>query len=208
MKLIVGLGNPGEKYVRTRHNVGFMVLDRFFKNFEPVEKTVWNYNEKFKSDIVEIEWQPKNGSVEKVILAKPQTYMNNSGLAVSLLVSYFKIEPSDILIVHDDIDLPVGKIKIRKNGGSAGHRGIESIIKSLGKDTFVRFRMGIGKPFKGKGDRVKGRRVFEKVDDYVLSSFASGETHEYKELVKKGVKALEIALEKDIEASMNQFNAK
>lgn len=199
MKLIVGLGNPGEKYAMTRHNIGFMVLDQLLKNIEPVEKTEWLSNIKFKSDILEL---------DTALLAKPKTYMNNSGLAVSLLASYFKLPASDIWVVHDDIDLPIGKIKIRAGGGSAGHRGLESIMKTLGTDQFVRFRIGIGRPFKQKDPRRKSRRVFEKVDDYVLSSFVPGETHEYKELVKKGTKALEVALEKGLEAAMNRFNAK
>lgn len=207
MKLIVGLGNPGEKYEKTRHNIGFMVLERFLKNYQPVEKTQWEIHDKFKADLVEITWQPKHGSAEKVILAKPMTFMNNSGQAVQLVASYYKIPATDVWIVHDDIDLPLGKMKIRIGGGSGGHRGIESIMKMLGADNFVRFRLGIGKPFKGKDPRNKGRRAMEKVDDYVLSPFVPGETHQRKELVKKTTKALEIALEKSIATSMNRFNA-
>lgn len=203
MKLIVGLGNPGEKYQRTRHNVGFMVLEQFLKNYEPVEKTVWEDNKKFKTELVEINWEN-----EKVILAKPQTFMNNSGLAVQLLTTYYKLLTTDIWVLHDDIDLPLGKIKIRAGGGSAGHKGVDSIIKSLATDKFIRFRLGIGKPFKGKIKMSQGRRSLEKVDEYVLSPFLRGETHQYKELVKKGAKALEVALEKSLEAAMNRFNAK
>ncbi|MBI2190274.1 MAG: aminoacyl-tRNA hydrolase, partial [Candidatus Levybacteria bacterium] len=95
MKLIVGLGNPGEKYEQTRHNLGFMVLERFLKDFEPVQKTIWENQEKFKSDIVKLDWQPRHSRMEKVILAKPKTYMNNSGLAVKLVTSYWRLEPSD-----------------------------------------------------------------------------------------------------------------
>lgn len=200
MKLIVGLGNPGEKYVRTRHNVGFMVVEQLLKNYEPVEKTEWENSVKFKSDVVRLN--------EKIILVKPMTFMNNSGLAVQLVASYWRLAPSNIWIVHDDIDLTLGKIKIRLGGGSAGHKGIESIIKNLKTDKFIRFRLGIGKPFKGKGERVKGRRLLEKVDDYVLSPFLPGETHKYKELIKKAAKALEVALQKGLEVSMNRFNAK
>lgn len=203
MKLIIGLGNPGEKYQKTRHNVGFMVLEQFLKNYEPVEKTVWEDNKKFKSDMLAINWRN-----EKIILAKPTTYMNNSGMVVQLLTNYYKLLTTDIWIIHDDIDLPLGKIKIRFGGSSAGHKGVDSIIKSLGTDKFIRFRLGIGKPFRGKGERVKGRRMLEKVDEYVLSSFLRGETHAYKELIKKGAKALKVALEKGVEAAMNRFNAK
>lgn len=207
MKLIVGLGNPGERYERTRHNLGFMVLEQFLKNYEPVEKTVWEDNKKFKADLAEINWEN-----ERVILAKPTTHMNNSGMAVKLAISYWQLAIGDLWVLHDDIDLPLGKMKIRLGGGSAGHKGVDSIIKSLGTDKFVRFRLGISKPFKGKESasrrKVKGRRMLEKVDEYVLSSFLPGETHAYKELIKKGAKALEMALERGLEAAMNRFNAK
>ena len=134
--------------------------------------------------------------------------MNNSGMAIQLLTTYYKLLTTDLWVVHDDIDLPLGRIKIRFGGSSAGHKGVDSIIKSLGTDKFIRFRLGIGKPFKGKGERVKGRRMLEKVDEYVLSSFLPGETHQYKELTKKGAKALKVAVEKGVEAAMNRFNAK
>src|SRR3989344_1447987 len=150
MKLIVGLGNFGEKYEKTRHNLGFMVLDKFFKDFEKVDKSIWKDNKKFKSDIAKLEWsfssaQDKHGKrLEKVILAKPKTYVNNSGLAVSLISEYLHIPVSDIWIIHDEIDLPLGSMRIRFGGSAGGHKGIGSIIKSLGTEKFWRFRMGIG----------------------------------------------------------------
>src|SRR3990167_6765145 len=135
MKLIVGLGNPGAKYEKTRHNLGFMVMEGFLKAFTPVNKTVWDNKDKFKSEIAEIEWNSrKKKTLEKVILAKPKTYMNNSGMAVSLLARFYKVAPEDIWIIHDEIDLPLGMMKIRFGGSGAGHRGIESIISALGSD--------------------------------------------------------------------------
>ena len=204
MKLIVGLGNPGVKYERTRHNVGFMVVEQFLKDFEPVGKTVWNNNGKFKSDTVEFEWQPKHGAGEKVILAKPKTYMNNSGMAVKLLGDYFKVTPADTWIIHDDVDLPLGSMKIRLGGASAGHRGVESILQTLSTDSFWRFRMGIGQPIEGHYQRndTKG------IDDYVLGTFTGHERGKLKELIKHGAKALATALEEGLEASQNRFNVK
>src|SRR3989344_4505482 len=101
MKLIVGLGNPGTQHQKTRHNLGFMVVEQFLKDFEPVGKTEWMDEKKFKSDIATLSWQPRHGKEEKVILAKPKTYMNNSGLAVSLVASFYKIQAPDVWIVHD-----------------------------------------------------------------------------------------------------------
>src|SRR3990167_9713480 len=121
MKLIIGLGNPGEKYIKTRHNIGFMVVEQFLKDFEPVGKTAWEDQKALKSDIVEMEWQRKTGGGEMVVLAKPKTYMNNSGMAVKGISSWFKVHSYDIWVVHDDIDLPLGQLKIRFGGGSAGN---------------------------------------------------------------------------------------
>ncbi|HYK07866.1 MAG TPA: aminoacyl-tRNA hydrolase, partial [Candidatus Eisenbacteria bacterium] len=146
MKLIVGLGNPGEKYEKTRHNVGFMVLDQFLKDFESTKDTVWTDSKKFKADIAEISWQPLHGEAEKVLLAKPKTYMNNSGMAVSLLAKFYKVKPEDVWVIHDDVDFPVGSLRIRFGGGVAGHRGLESILEVFPKGDFWRFRCGIGRP--------------------------------------------------------------
>lgn len=207
MKLIVGLGNPGVKYEKTRHNVGFIVMEQFLKDFEPVGKTVWNNEAKFKSDIVEIEWNPKHGTTEKVILAKPKTFMNNSGMAIALLTSYFKFDSTDIWVVHDDVDLPIGAIKIRFGGASAGHRGVNSIMEALKTDKFWRFRLGIGHPrhtFTGRNMKydVKG------VDEYVLKIFSGSERGKVKELIKRGAKSLAMALEQGLEAAQNRFNTK
>ena len=205
MKLIIGLGNPGVKYERTRHNIGFMVVEKFLKDFEPVKDTVWADEKKFKSDIAEINWQPRHGKEEKVILVKPKTYMNNSGLAIQLLTTYYKLLTTDIWIVHDDIDLPLGAMKIRFGGGTAGHRGIESVMERLGTDKFWRFRLGIGAQ-NGKWKMENGK--LRSVDDYVLGEFRGPQRGKVRELIKRGVKAIEMGLEVGLEAAMNRFNTK
>ena len=205
MKLIVGLGNPGIKYEKARHNLGFMVIEKFLKNFEPIRSTFWENSAKFKSDIAQIEWQPHHGDLEKVILSKPKTYMNNSGLAVSLISQYFNIPASEIWIIHDDIDLPLGFMKIRFGGGSAGHKGVESVMEKLGTDKFWRFRMGIGdnsSKFKIQSSKLRD------VDDYVLGEFRGSEKGKVRELIKRGVKGIEMGLEEGLEAAMNRFNTK
>lgn len=213
MKLIVGLGNPGEKYTHTRHNFGFMVVERFLKDFETLDHTVWTVNEKVKSDIAIINWQPKVGSLERVVLAKPRTYMNNSGLAVSLLAAFYKIEPSAIWVVYDELDLPLGAMKIRFGGAAAGHHGVESIMEKLGTDKFWRFRMGIGTTHQHQGrddgkQHAIGRQKVKNAEDFVLDTFGHGEQGKIRELIKHGSNALQLALEKGIEASMNRYNTK
>ncbi len=142
MILITGLGNPGEKFKKTRHNVGFQVLDEFAKRNDFPD---FRFSRKFNSLLSEGFLDEK-----KIILAKPQTFMNESGKAIKSLVSSFKPQASRVWVIHDDIDLPLGKIRIAISRGAAGHRGIESIIKELGTKNFIRFRIGIcpktGKP--------------------------------------------------------------
>jgi len=207
MKVIVGLGNPGEKYEKTRHNLGFMVLDRFLKDFKNVSESVWSEKEKFKSRLFEINFRSQKGKEEKIILAKPKTYMNNSGLAVSLLLSYFKLQPFDIWVVHDDIDLPLGSIRIRLGGSSGGHKGVASIIDSIGTEKFWRFRLGIGHPKKIQDSKSKTQNL-RKVDDFVLSSFTQKEAGELRKVIKQGSKAIAEALENGLDKAMNKFNAK
>jgi len=137
MKIIVGLGNPGKKFEKTRHNLGFMVLDKFSrKNKFPKFKM----QKEFLAEISE-----KKIGKEKIILAKPQTFMNNSGKSVKILTRTFNLEPKNLFVIHDDLDIPFGKIKISFGRGSAGHRGVQSIIDEIGTRDFVRFRIGIEK---------------------------------------------------------------
>lgn len=206
MKLIVGLGNPGHQYEKTRHNIGFMIAEQFLKDYEPVEQTVWTNEAKFKSDIADLDWQPKQGKLEKVVLAKPKTYMNNSGMAIKVISSKLKVQSSDIWVIHDDIDLPVGSIRIRFGGGTAGHKGLESIMESLGTEKFWRFRMGIGRPV---GIQNSEFRVQNKgVEDYVLGVFTASEKGKVREMIKRGSLAIQSALEDGLEVAMNKYNTK
>lgn len=205
MKLIMGLGNPGEKYIKTRHNIGFMVVEQFLKDFQSAKNTIWTNEAKFKSDIAEFIWQPKHGKAEKIILVKPKTYMNNSGMAVSLLTTYYKLQSTDVWIIHDDIDLPLGTMKIRLGGSSAGQNGVFSIIESLKTEKFWRFRMGIGM---SHDHRKIGKHMIDKAEDYVLGTFAGNQKSKASALIKRGAKALAMALEDNLEAAMNRFNTK
>ncbi len=194
MILIVGLGNPGKKYQNTRHNLGFMVLDGVLAKLLPVEKTAWKENKKFNSEIAKI---------GNLILAKPQTFMNASGLAVTKITNYYKIKPEDIWVVHDDVDLLLGKMRVRKGGSSAGHRGLESIIEELGKSDFVRFRLGIGYPVKKEKAKIGKEKLVER---YVLSEFKREEKTKVKQVIGRAVKAIKIALVEDWQGAANQFN--
>lgn len=201
MKIIIGLGNPGEKYEGTRHNIGFATLDHLLKKYESVENSVWDDNKKTKSFIKKLDI----GDFP-VLLAKPQTFMNNSGMALSLLTQYFKVKPEEVIIIHDDLDLPLGKIQIRFGGGSAGHNGIESIIGALGTDKFSRIRMGIGHP-RGKNP-VDEVRNHDSVSSYVVSHFSEGEHKDVRTMIKHVQKNLELLLEHGIEEFMSKFNSR
>lgn len=157
MKLIVGLGNKGKEYTNTRHNVGFMFLNYLSQEFK------FKYSEKNKLSV----YGEKNISNENVLFLKPQTYMNLSGKAVSFFSMKYKISVADILIIHDDIDLPFAKLKIKKGGGDAGHNGIKSITGELCDNNFTRIRIGIGRP------KEKGME-----SDYVLDKFSKSEITE------------------------------
>lgn len=210
MKVIVGLGNPGEKYEATRHNLGFMTVERLLKDCTTVDKSVWRSESKFKSEIAEL---PLEGVEEKVLLVRPQTYMNNSGMAVSLIASFYKIPPEDFWIVHDELDLPLGSIKIRFGGAAAGHRGVENIIEQIGTDKFWRFRMGIGqmkpKDIDGDGnaERIGGTKL-RNVEEYVLGDFSGKDYTEAKKMIKHTSSALQVAFEKGMETAQNRFNTK
>lgn len=177
MKLIIGLGNPEEKYAKTRHNLGFMMVDELLRKMTPVEKTAWQKNAKFNS---------LTAKVGDLLLVKPQTFMNASGLAVAKLANFYKVRPEDIWVVHDDVDLVLGRIKIRRGGGSAGHRGVQSVIDNLGADQFVRFRLGIGHPGAGSSN--------QEMENYVLSAFTGKQSHEAKKMIKKTIKAIQASL--------------
>ncbi len=196
MKLIVGLGNPGGQYKDTRHNIGFMVLEKLAHELGSSD-AVWSFEKKHNAEIL------KTGDV---ILVKPQTLMNASGLAVQSLVSFFKLKPTDVVVVHDDLDLPLGKIRIRTGGASAGHHGIDSLIREMGSDAFVRIRLGIGRDAPRKGVVADRTRPQAAVIRFVLSKFTLSEAGSLRKLIKYGVQATRILLTDGIDKAMNRFN--
>lgn len=188
MILIVGLGNPGEKYEKTRHNIGFQIINTFAgKNNFPS----FNFTQKFNAFTVEEIFAAK-----KIILAKPQTFMNNSGKTVQKIISFNKLPIPNLWVINDDIDLPIGKIKISEESGSAGHKGVESIISALGSKNFIRFRIGV-QPIKGKPKRV---------ESFVIKNFSKDEKKIIPEIINKAVSAIETSLTDGIEKAMNLYN--
>lgn len=186
MKLVVGLGNIGKEYENTRHNMGFMLVDRYLK--------YRNINDKFKEkfNAMYIETTINN---EKVIFIKPMTYMNNSGLAVKAFSNFYKISSDDILVISDDLDLDLGKFRLRSNGSSGGHNGLKSIISNLGTDKFKRLRVGIS------NDK-------EDVINYVLSKFNKKELNEIDSLFDILVKVIDDYFIMDFTSLMSQYNRK
>lgn len=204
--LIVGLGNPGAKYKDTRHNIGFMAMD-FLAEAHSIKLN--------KKDFDSL-WGKGSVNDNEVILLKPQTYMNLSGGAVQGISGYFHIEPKDILVIYDDIDLEFGSVRVRPNGGSGGHRGMQSIIECLGTNDFPRIRLGIGRPEKQgqaclrrrrgrQGARGKGQ---EDVADYVLSNFTAAEKAILRQTLDDAKEAVDAILKDGIEKAMNRFNKK
>jgi PTH1 family peptidyl-tRNA hydrolase len=170
MFLIVGLGNPGTKYIRTRHNIGFRIIDEFqngnnFSNFE--------FSKRFNSLVSDGKIKNKT-----IILVKPKTFMNNSGKAIKEIASFYKIKSSNIVIIHDDIDLVFGKMKLSKKRGSAGHKGVESIIKELKTKDFTRLRVGIKNP------------ECKNTEKFVLEKFTEEEEQKFKEIIKQSLEVL------------------
>ena len=191
MFIIVGLGNPGEKYEKTRHNIGFKAVDEVNLNFQfPVFKFQSVYNAEISKGII---------NDKKITLVKPQTFMNRSGMAVKKLTKNSKQLNKNLIVIHDDIDLPLGKIRIVKNRGAAGHKGVESIIKELGTKDFIRIRIGI-KPEK------KGWKTKNDIEKFVLKKFNKEEEKIIKETIKKTAEAVEIFLKDGPEKTMNKFN--
>lgn len=186
MKLIAGLGNPGRQYENTPHNAGFLVADGL------AETLGCNLRRSFWFDA-------KLGKVvygkEPLLIVKPQTYMNRSGTAVSAVLRWHKLKPEDLIVVLDDADLPVGRLRIKPKGSSGGHKGLESVIGILGTDKFARVRLGIGRDEEGK-DLV----------DHVLSPFSDDEQHRMDDVIKAAVKAVICIVESGVDAAMNDFN--
>lgn len=185
MKVVLGLGNPGRKYARTRHNLGFLVVDRIAsENHVAVKKK--------KHDSLIGEWQADG---EKILLVKPQTFMNHSGAAVRQLFRFFPITAGDLVVIHDDLDLPFGRMRIRPGGGPGGHRGVLSILETLGEEGFFRVRVGIGRPPPAIDPT-----------DYVLQPFSSDESSRLEQVVTRAADAVKCLLAEGPKRAMETFN--
>ena len=184
-RLIVGLGNPGVEYERTRHNVGFMIADAV--------ATRVRLDMRRERDQARSGWGRWRG--HEIGVAKPQTFMNRSGLSVEALLRRYSLKPADMLVVVDDIHLPLGRLRLRPSGGSGGHNGLQDIIDWIDTDAFPRMRVGIGREF-GEGEQA----------DYVLSPFDDSETETVTELVDRGMQAALTFVTDNLQTAMNRFN--
>ena len=184
MYLIAGLGNIGSEYRNNRHNTGFMAVDEIAERND-IDITRTRFNADYGKGTI---------AGEKVILIKPRTYMNSSGDAVSAFRDFFKVENENVIVIYDDIELPLGKLRIRKAGGPGTHNGMKSVIEKLGTDSFPRFRLGVGSP--EHGDLI----------NYVLSDFTEDDMKEMKPLIEKTAKAVYTMIDRDIDMAMNRYN--
>lgn len=183
--LIVGLGNPGLRYRNTRHNVGFQVVE--------VLSLRWQIPLTWKSNAAH--WGRGTFASREVILAQPETYMNLSGKAVRRLLEHFNLTPNDLLVIHDDLDMPLGKLKFVQRSGAGGHRGVASIINTLGTQEFLRLKVGIGRP-----------RFGEPVEMYVLSPCYSFERELYPVIWERAAAAVEMLLRDGLGRAMSEFH--
>jgi peptidyl-tRNA hydrolase, PTH1 family len=181
--LIAGLGNPGSRYEKTRHNAGFLALEEFLRSQETEFKEKEDY-------------RIGKGSLgdEKIILLEPLTFMNRSGVAVRKIMQKFNIAPENLIVIHDDLDLETGRLKIRKKGSSGGHKGIESIIQNIGTREFIRIKIGIG------------RDPLVPAEKYVLSKFRKDETQLIRAAAEKAVESVHTIIKDGVEKAMNKFN--
>ena len=187
LRMVVGLGNPGEAYAKTRHNTGFMVVDKLSDAFS-IALDKQKFDARFGIGLV-------NGV--KIVLAKPMAYMNRSGPQVQNVAGYFRILCEDMLVVHDDIDLAFGRLKIKEKGGDGGHRGVRSIIDAFGGGDFTRLRIGVGRPDAEKG-----------ASDYVLGKFTLEEKKVLSQIITSAKDAIVTILCKGTKEGMNRFNNK
>ena len=188
MRLILGLGNPGEEYRDTRHNVGFRVIDELARRWEvSVDRLECN----------SLAGRVARGEGE-ALLAKPQTYMNRSGYAARCFAERYSLEPSALLVVYDEVHLPLGRIRLRRSGSPAGHRGLESVIENLRTAEVPRLRLGLA--------AAEGRPLGEDMVDFVLSPFLSAELEIVDEMVRRAADACETWLREGVETAMNQHN--
>jgi PTH1 family peptidyl-tRNA hydrolase len=187
VKIIVGLGNPGITYERTRHNVGFRVLDRLAEINHILIST-----KRFKSlyGVGRID-------SERVILIKPMTLMNRSGDAVKKALHFFQVGMEDLIVIHDDLDLPFGRMRFKQRGGDGGHQGVRSIVESVGKNTFLRLKIGIGRPPRGMDPA-----------DYVLTPFDEIQLSDLVQIVSRAAEALKVVVLEGLGTAMNRYQGK
>lgn len=189
MWMIVGLGNPGSQYANNRHNVGFMLVDALAR-----EVGADGFKSKFSA-----EWCKARAKGEDVALLKPQTFMNLSGQSVQPAAAFLKVEPGAILVVHDELDLPFGEVRLKVGGGHAGHNGLRSIIQSLGTPEFVRLRIGIGRPPPGFAGAVA---------DFVLANFSTDERAILGDVLSRAGASVLDVLARGVTPAMNSLNTK
>jgi PTH1 family peptidyl-tRNA hydrolase len=193
MKLIVGLGNPGSVYSKNRHNIGFICLNYFARR----NAIRWDRKQALA----------RTGSSEiaggRVLLAKPQSHMNCSGISVNRLLNKYRISPDDIVVIHDDLDLPLARIRIRRGGGSGGHKGINSIMGELGSRDFTRIRFGIGRPLSGDGIALTDEAD---IIGFVLSDFTSDEQKGIETSIAQVSDAITCLISEGLEATMNRYH--
>ena len=186
MHLIVGLGNPGAEYAKTRHNAGFLLVEKLAERW----KSSWTNERKFQARVARAESAGK-----KVLLAEPQTFMNLSGEAVGALVSFYQLPLEKILVVVDDADLPLGEIRLRPSGGSGGHHGLESLMQHLGTKEFARLRLGIG-----RNDEAR------QITGHVLGKFSAAENARLEKVLERAAGQMECWLNAGLQKAMSQFN--
>jgi peptidyl-tRNA hydrolase, PTH1 family len=184
--LIVGLGNPGAEYARTRHNAGFMLADLLAERW----RANWNNEKKFQARVAKAEWQGK-----RVLLCEPQTYMNASGEAVGGLVQFYQLPLTQVLVVVDDADLPLGEIRLRPGGGAGGHHGLESVASHLGSKEYPRLRIGIGR-----------KDATRQIVGHVLGKLAADEMVVMEKVLARATAQLECWLTHGLQKAMSQFN--
>jgi len=185
VKLVCGLGNPGLRYAGTRHNVGFIAVEALFESLNP------SWIDKWDARVARVDFEGR-----QVLVVEPQTFMNLSGFAVVRAAAFYRIPPEDIVVLHDDIDLPLGRVMVKTGGGDGGHKGIRSIIEQLGTREFVRVRIGVGRP-EGQGPDVV---------DYVLQRFSEAERKELSEAVETASVAIREWVSGGVPKAQNRVN--
>lgn len=201
MKLIIGLGNPGKEYAKTRHNIGFMAVEALGK---ALGFSKWKHEKRLEAEVC-------RGFIasccEDVILAKPQTFMNLSGRAVKLLTTYYRLRPDDLLVIHDDLDLELGTLKLSHGSGSAGHNGVQSIIDVLHTKDFWRLRIGVGPRTQSPSLKIReGGEGYDDAAKFVLKRFPRLEQGKIKKVIAQAVAAVQLMFQKGPHAAQTEIN--